>query len=140
MYTVDPNGSVVRNKIENMGQIGFVIFALATLVSACATDVAPEVASLSSVSVAGLASLGQRHTIRTKGTGVDLVTEVDLASETLILSRLSAAFPGDAILAEDIPAALVRLRADALRGADRADRVSEAMRARGLRAEFSVTG
>src|SRR5262245_23336188 len=47
------------------------------------------------------AAVGQRHTIRTEGTGVDLVTEVALASERLILSRLRAAFPGDAILAEE---------------------------------------
>jgi myo-inositol-1(or 4)-monophosphatase len=46
-------------------------------------------------------AVGQRHTITTKGTGVDLVTEVDLASEKLILSRLRAAFPGDHILAEE---------------------------------------
>jgi myo-inositol-1(or 4)-monophosphatase len=45
--------------------------------------------------------LGRRHSATTKTGEFDLVTETDRASEALLVQRLSAAFPGDAILAEE---------------------------------------
>ena len=45
--------------------------------------------------------LGRRHVAATKSGEFDLVTETDRASEALLVQRLSAAFPGDAILAEE---------------------------------------
>jgi myo-inositol-1(or 4)-monophosphatase len=45
--------------------------------------------------------LGRRHAANTKSGEFDLVTETDRASEALLVERLSAAFPGDAILAEE---------------------------------------
>ena len=47
------------------------------------------------------ALLGRRHAASTKTGEFDLVTETDRASEALVVERLSAAFPGDAILAEE---------------------------------------
>ncbi len=43
---------------------------------------------------------GPRHIAR-KSSVIDLVTEADLASERLILERLKAAFPDDAVLGEE---------------------------------------
>src|SRR6266850_1288011 len=40
------------------------------------------------------------HQIASKGTSIDLVTEMDARAEELIVSRLAAAFPDDTILAE----------------------------------------
>jgi myo-inositol-1(or 4)-monophosphatase len=45
--------------------------------------------------------LGRRHAANTKSGAFDLVTETDRASEALVVERLSAAFPEDAILAEE---------------------------------------
>ena len=45
--------------------------------------------------------LGRRHVAGTKTGEFDLVTETDRASEALLVERLAAAFPGDAILAEE---------------------------------------
>jgi myo-inositol-1(or 4)-monophosphatase len=47
------------------------------------------------------ALLGRRHVAASKTGEFDLVTETDRASEALLVERLSAAFPGDAILAEE---------------------------------------
>lgn len=47
------------------------------------------------------ALFGRRHTADTKTGEFDLVTETDRASEALIVERLSAAFPADAIVAEE---------------------------------------
>src|SRR6185436_3718887 len=47
------------------------------------------------------ALLGRRHAASTKTGEFDLVTETDRASEALVVERLSAAFPGDAILTEE---------------------------------------
>ena len=47
------------------------------------------------------ALFGRRHAAATKTGEFDLVTETDRASEALLVERLSAAFPGDAILAEE---------------------------------------
>src|SRR5262249_46804634 len=41
------------------------------------------------------------HTSHHKGTTVDLVTDYDRRSEALIVSALSAAYPGDRIVAEE---------------------------------------
>jgi len=61
-----------------------------------ATSVAAEAAALI---VEGL--LRERTTVDTKTTGTDMVTEMDRASEALILGRLSEARPNDAILGEE---------------------------------------
>jgi myo-inositol-1(or 4)-monophosphatase len=45
-------------------------------------------------------NFGRQHEIDYKGR-INLVTEMDRASERLIISRLNAAFPGDDILAEE---------------------------------------
>jgi myo-inositol-1(or 4)-monophosphatase len=44
---------------------------------------------------------GQRSMVTTKTSGTDMVTEMDRASEALIVERLLAARPDDAILAEE---------------------------------------
>src|SRR3989475_4471402 len=41
------------------------------------------------------------HRITSKGTSIDLVTEMDARAEELIVGRLSSAFPDDTILAEE---------------------------------------
>jgi myo-inositol-1(or 4)-monophosphatase len=41
------------------------------------------------------------HRIASKGTSIDLVTEMDARAEELIVGRLSSAFPDDTILAEE---------------------------------------
>jgi len=43
----------------------------------------------------------QRHTVTSKSSPVDLVTEADVASEQLIVARIRQRFPGHAILAEE---------------------------------------
>jgi myo-inositol-1(or 4)-monophosphatase len=48
-----------------------------------------------------LEGLGRRPAAHAKAASTDLVTEYDQRSEALIVSRLGAAFPGDAILAEE---------------------------------------
>ncbi|MEX1218213.1 MAG: inositol monophosphatase family protein [Acidimicrobiales bacterium] len=63
---------------------------------ALATTAASEAAAFI---VAGLATA--RTLIDTKTTGTDMVTEMDRASEALILGRLAAARPDDAILGEE---------------------------------------
>jgi len=47
------------------------------------------------------AALSQPHRIAHKGTPTDLVTEMDGRAEELVVGRLLAAFPDDAILAEE---------------------------------------
>lgn len=47
------------------------------------------------------ALLGRRHGAATKTGEFDLVTEFDRRSEALIVERLTAAFPGDAVIAEE---------------------------------------
>lgn len=44
---------------------------------------------------------GERHQVETKASDIDLVTEVDRASEELIASRLLAARPGDGMVGEE---------------------------------------
>jgi myo-inositol-1(or 4)-monophosphatase len=61
-----------------------------------AVDMAAEAAELIS---AGL--LRTRTSIDTKTTGTDMVTEMDHASEALILERITAARPDDAVLGEE---------------------------------------
>ena len=46
-------------------------------------------------------ALSATHRIAYKASPVDLVTEMDARAETLIVERLSAAFPDDAVLAEE---------------------------------------
>src|SRR2546427_3651946 len=41
------------------------------------------------------------HQVASKGTSIDLVTEMDARAEELIVGRLSSAFPDDTILAEE---------------------------------------
>jgi myo-inositol-1(or 4)-monophosphatase len=43
----------------------------------------------------------RRHTVSSKTTEIDLVTEADLASERLIIDAIRARFPHDAILSEE---------------------------------------
>jgi len=45
--------------------------------------------------------LGRRHGADTKSAEFDLVTEYDRRSEALLVERLTAAFPGDAVIAEE---------------------------------------
>jgi myo-inositol-1(or 4)-monophosphatase len=47
------------------------------------------------------ARIGEPLEIRPKGTGGDVVTELDMAAEELILGRLRAAYPGHRIIAEE---------------------------------------
>lgn len=47
------------------------------------------------------ALLGRRHAAETKGSAIDLVTEYDRRAEGLITEALTAAFPLDALLAEE---------------------------------------
>jgi myo-inositol-1(or 4)-monophosphatase len=51
--------------------------------------------------------LNGRFTVARKGE-IDLVTEIDLAAEKLIVSRLMAAFPGHSVLAEEMHADTAR--------------------------------
>ncbi len=44
---------------------------------------------------------GRRHAVEHKQAAIDLVTEYDRRSEALVVARLRAAFPGDAVLAEE---------------------------------------
>jgi myo-inositol-1(or 4)-monophosphatase len=48
-----------------------------------------------------LEGYGGRHEGRAKGSAIDLVTEYDTRSQDLILERLTTAFPGDEVLAEE---------------------------------------
>jgi myo-inositol-1(or 4)-monophosphatase len=48
-----------------------------------------------------LGSDGHAGEVGTKSSPVDLVTEVDLASETFLLDQIQSAFPQDAVLAEE---------------------------------------
>lgn len=44
---------------------------------------------------------GRRHSVRTKSSKIDLVTEADIASEELIVAAIRRAFPAHRILAEE---------------------------------------
>lgn len=74
--------------------------------SAAASPTAIELLELAT-STASLATelimdrLGSQHTIDTKASDLDLVTEVDRASEELIMSVLLAARPADGIIGEE---------------------------------------
>jgi myo-inositol-1(or 4)-monophosphatase len=48
-----------------------------------------------------MSRLGASHRVASKGTTIDLVTEMDARAEELIVDRLAAAFPDDTILAEE---------------------------------------
>jgi myo-inositol-1(or 4)-monophosphatase len=67
-----------------------------------ATSIALEAGSLlSDMFSAGGPTQAVTDSIRTKTSRTDIVTEADKASERLIVSRLTAERPGDAILAEE---------------------------------------
>ena len=51
---------------------------------------------------------GRMHTVRTKSSDKDLVTEADLASERLLLEAIRSRFPTHAILAEETQARTAR--------------------------------
>lgn len=62
-------------------------------------DVALEIAREAAAMV--LERHGERHDADTKASDLDLVTEIDRASERLITERLQAARPGDGIVGEE---------------------------------------
>ena len=70
---------------------------------AIATEIARAAGDLLAAGFAGgpAALLGARHRAAAKGSEFDLVTEFDRRSEALVVDRLGAAFPDDAVIAEE---------------------------------------
>jgi myo-inositol-1(or 4)-monophosphatase len=62
-------------------------------------DVAIEAALAAGADLRG--RFGGELQVETKGSQLDLVTEADRAAEAIVVDRLTAAFPGDSILAEE---------------------------------------